>query len=205
MRLAIEAWRLDRDAADRARRAGAGSREILALGLDADLLLVTGGVSAGQRDLVPAALAALGVRACVSQGASQAGQTPLVRSRTAAGRSPGALVFGLPGNPVSGLVGFLLFVQAGAGEPGRQAQPSPPVAGSRGSSADSLIAAIGPPTFRRGWSSGSARSGRPARDRNPRLVGIGRSAHRGRGRRFCHLCRRRSRLRYQVKLSTSCP
>ncbi len=37
-------------------------REILRQGLDADLVLVTGGVSAGQRDLVPDTLESLGVR-----------------------------------------------------------------------------------------------------------------------------------------------
>ena len=40
------------------------------------------------------------------------------------GDRPGAVVFGLPGNPVSGLVGFLVFVKAAlavlAGKPGPQ-------------------------------------------------------------------------------------
>ena len=54
---------------DRPRRAGRPPR-ILARGLDADVLLITGGVSAGNRDLVPEALAALGVRGSFTRSAS---------------------------------------------------------------------------------------------------------------------------------------
>ena len=42
------------------------------------------------------------------------------------GESPGLLVFGLPGNPVSGVVGFLLFVRPALDAlAGRGAKPSP--------------------------------------------------------------------------------
>lgn len=70
----------------------------------ADLVLITGGVSAGNRDLVPATLARLGVERVFHKVRLKPGK-PLWF-----GRGPG-LVFGLPGNPVSGIVGFLLFVR----------------------------------------------------------------------------------------------
>jgi molybdopterin molybdotransferase len=78
---------------------------------EADILLVSGGVSAGQRDLVPEALAAVGVSPVFHKVRVKPGKPlwfgvgPDRRDR------PPALVFGLPGNPVSGLVGFLLFVR----------------------------------------------------------------------------------------------
>ncbi|MBX6315028.1 MAG: molybdopterin molybdotransferase MoeA [Isosphaeraceae bacterium] len=86
-------------------------RDLLRRGLEADLLLVTGGVSAGRKDLVPGALADLGVEQVFHQVRVKPGK-PLwfgLGPRRGDGR-PGALVFGLPGNPVSGLVSFLLFV-----------------------------------------------------------------------------------------------
>lgn len=75
--------------------------------LDAlDLLITTGGVSVGDRDLVRPALAGLGVTE----------QFHRVRLRpggpTVFGRFPsGTPWFGLPGNPVSTMVTFLLFVR----------------------------------------------------------------------------------------------
>jgi len=73
------------------------TREAVARGLDADLLVTTGGVSVGPHDLVRAAEAALGVHE--------------VFWRVAFGVRGRRLVFGLPGNPVSSLVGFELFVR----------------------------------------------------------------------------------------------
>ncbi len=100
--------------------------EALEGGLDADLLLITGGVSAGQRDLVPAALEAMGVRTVFHKIRLKPGKPLWFGVGPARGERPGTLVFGLPGNPVSGLVGFLLFVRvalaimAGKSEPGRR-------------------------------------------------------------------------------------
>ena len=77
-----------------------------------DVLIISGGVSAGIRDLVPAALVAAGVEPVFHKVAVKPGK-PLwfgVGPRRAGDR-PGALVFGLPGNPASGVVGFLLFVR----------------------------------------------------------------------------------------------
>ena len=86
-------------------------RQILGRGLDADLLLVTGGVSAGQRDLVPATLESLGARCIFHKVRLKPGKPLWFGIGPPRSDRPGALVFGLPGNPVSGLVGFLLFVR----------------------------------------------------------------------------------------------
>jgi molybdopterin molybdotransferase len=86
-------------------------QKMLGRGLDADCLLVAGGVSTGQCDHVPAALEALGVRTIFQKVRLKPGK-PLVFGigPVRAGR-PGTVVFGLPGNPVSGFVCFLLFVR----------------------------------------------------------------------------------------------
>jgi molybdopterin molybdotransferase len=89
--------------------------EILGRGLDFDLLVIAGGVSAGQRDLVPATLEALGVRCIFHKVRLKPGKPLWFGIGPQRGDSRGALVFGLPGNPVSGLVGFLLFVKAAVG------------------------------------------------------------------------------------------
>ncbi len=77
--------------------------------IEADILLVSGGVSAGQKDLVPAALAAVGVEPVFHKVRVKPGK-PLWFGVWHRGECP-ALAFGLPGNPVSGLVSFLLFVR----------------------------------------------------------------------------------------------
>ena len=85
---------------------------ILGRGLTADVMLVSGGVSAGNRDLVPAAFERLGVSNVFHKIRLKPGK-PLwfgVGPARPDG-NPGTLVFGLPGNPVSGVVGFLLFVR----------------------------------------------------------------------------------------------
>jgi molybdopterin molybdotransferase len=86
-------------------------RSALKYGLEADVLLITGGVSAGKRDLVPGVLADLGVETVFHKVRLKPGKPLLfgVGPARSEGRS-GALVFGLPGNPVSSAVGFKLFV-----------------------------------------------------------------------------------------------
>jgi molybdopterin molybdotransferase len=79
----------------------------LRAGLDADVLVVSGGVSAGDYDLVEPALLDLGARFLFTRVAIKPG-APLVFGRL--GR---ALVFGLPGNPVSAQATFDLFVRPG--------------------------------------------------------------------------------------------
>ena len=79
--------------------------EALRAGLAADVLVVSGGVSAGDYDLVEPALLELGATFLFTKVAIKPG-APLVF-----GRRGGTLVFGLPGNPVSAQVTFDLFVR----------------------------------------------------------------------------------------------
>jgi molybdopterin molybdotransferase len=84
---------------------GSALRDALERGLEADVLVTTGGVSMGPRDLVRGILEDLGVEEVFWGVAVKPGK-PLsygVRGRTH--------VFGLPGNPVSSLVGALVFVR----------------------------------------------------------------------------------------------
>jgi molybdopterin molybdotransferase len=82
----------------------AAHRDALAAALDADVLVTSGGVSVGPHDLVRTTLAGLGVEE-VFWGVAMRPGKPISFSVRGAG-----LVFGLPGNPVSSLVGALLFV-----------------------------------------------------------------------------------------------
>jgi molybdopterin molybdotransferase len=80
-------------------------RAALERALGADLVVTSGGVSVGPHDLVRRVEAELGVEEVFWRVAVKPGK-PIafgVRDRT--------LVFGLPGNPVSALVGFELFVR----------------------------------------------------------------------------------------------
>jgi molybdopterin molybdotransferase len=83
-------------------------REKIGLGLECDVLLVSGGVSAGVKDLAPSVLAELGVEEQFHQVRVKPGK-PLWFGVRDQGRRR-TLVFGLPGNPVSTLVSFRLFV-----------------------------------------------------------------------------------------------
>ncbi len=75
-------------------------------GLDADVLVITGGVSVGPHDHVKPALAELGVGQRFWRLALRPG-----RPTWFGVAAPGTLVFGLPGNPVSAAVTFDLFVR----------------------------------------------------------------------------------------------
>ncbi len=77
----------------------------LGAGLAADVLIVSGGVSAGDYDLVEPALLELGATLLFTKVRVKPG-SPLVF-----GRCLETLVFGLPGNPVSAQVTFDLFVR----------------------------------------------------------------------------------------------
>jgi molybdopterin molybdotransferase len=86
------------------------TRDLILRGLAADLLLLSGGVSAGKYDIVERVLADLGARFFFDRVRIQPGQ-PLVFGaiNTAAGDK---FFFGLPGNPASTMVTFELFVRA---------------------------------------------------------------------------------------------
>ena len=79
---------------------------VLGAGLrDVDMLITTGGVSVGPHDHVRPALKRLGFREVFAGVTMKPG-----RPTTFAVGEDGTLVFALPGNPVSALVGFRLFV-----------------------------------------------------------------------------------------------
>ena len=78
-------------------------------GLQSDLLLLSGGVSVGLLDLVPSVLESLGVKQVFHKVHLKPGK-PLWFG-TMACEGADKLVFGLPGNPVSSLVCFELFVR----------------------------------------------------------------------------------------------
>jgi molybdopterin molybdotransferase len=80
-------------------------RAALERGLEADVFVTSGGVSVGPHDLVRRVEAELGVEE-VFWGVSVKPGKPI-----SFGVREGRLVFGLPGNPVSVLVGFELFVR----------------------------------------------------------------------------------------------
>jgi molybdopterin molybdotransferase len=82
-------------------------RDAIGRGLEADVLVTSGGVSLGEHDLVRGIEAELGVQEVFWGVAVKPGK-PIsfgVRKQT--------LVFGLPGNPVSSLVASLVFVSTG--------------------------------------------------------------------------------------------
>jgi molybdopterin molybdotransferase len=80
-------------------------RRALASGLEHDVLVTSGGVSVGPHDLVRRVEADLGVEEVFWQVAVKPGKP------VSFGVRGSTLVFGLPGNPVSSLVGFELFVR----------------------------------------------------------------------------------------------
>ncbi|MGD0788849.1 MAG: molybdopterin molybdotransferase MoeA [Terracidiphilus sp.] len=87
----------------------------LAQAADASLLLITGGVSAGKFDLVKPALARAGARFHFTGVRIQPGkplvfgELPVRNARTVPEEYGTKCFFGLPGNPVSSAVTFLLF------------------------------------------------------------------------------------------------
>lgn len=81
------------------------TRALIRRALAADLVLISGGVSAGKYDVVEHALADLAAEFYFDRVLIQPGQ-PLVF-----GRVGGAFYFGLPGNPVSTMVTFELFAR----------------------------------------------------------------------------------------------
>ena len=117
-------------------------REALARGLEHDLLVTSGGVSVGPHDLVRRVESELGVDEVFWRVAVKPGKPVSfgVRERT--------LVFGLPGNPVSSLVAFELFVRPavlalqGAADPLPRFEPGTLVGGvRRNPSRDELVRA----------------------------------------------------------------
>lgn len=106
-----------------ARDERAALHERIERGLQADVLVLSGGVSMGDKDLVPSELAMAGVRQVFHKVNLKPGKpiwfgvldrslgpapVQVHQTKTLSNR---CLVFGLPGNPVSSLVCFELFVR----------------------------------------------------------------------------------------------
>jgi len=89
-----------------ARDTAAHTREMVERGLAADLLLLSGGVSAGKYDVVEEVLSGLGAEFFFDRVLIQPGQ-PLVF-----GRACERFFFGLPGNPASTMVTFEIFARS---------------------------------------------------------------------------------------------
>lgn len=70
-----------------------------------DLVIISGGVSMGDFDFIPSVLERTGIRILFSRVAVQPGKP------TTFGIHPGALVFGLPGNPVSSFMQFEILIR----------------------------------------------------------------------------------------------
>jgi len=80
-------------------------KSLIAEGLEADVLILSGGVSMGEYDLVKETLRGLGVRLFFEKVRMKPGKP------TVFGVKDSTLVFGLPGNPVSTIVAFEQFVR----------------------------------------------------------------------------------------------
>jgi len=81
-------------------------KEILVEALEADITILCGGVSAGDADYVPEMLEASGVNCLFHKLAIKPGK-PVYCGIT----NENGMVFALPGNPFSCLVGFVLLIQ----------------------------------------------------------------------------------------------
>lgn len=108
--------------AERLSDDAAATRSGIARALEtANVVIITGGVSVGPHDHVKPALAALGVQEVFWSVALQPGKP------TWFGTLPdGTLVFGLPGNPVSAVVTFSLFVSPALARLQGAPPPQPP-------------------------------------------------------------------------------
>ena len=79
--------------------------EALKRGIQHDVLIINGGVSVGEHDLVQSTLRSLGAKIDIWRVAIKPGKPFLF------GRVDKCAVFGLPGNPVSAFITFLQFVR----------------------------------------------------------------------------------------------
>lgn len=101
------------------------TRRLVERGLAADLLLLSGGVSAGKYDLVESVLADLDAEFFFDRVKLQPGQ-PLVF-----GRALGTFFFGLPGNPGSTMVTFEVFGRLALELLGGETDPAFPIASAQ--------------------------------------------------------------------------
>jgi molybdopterin molybdotransferase len=100
-------------------------RPLLERGLASDMLLISGGVSAGRYDLVKPTLREIGTTFHFERVSIQPGAPTAFGTR---GETP---VFGLPGNPGSTLVTFQLFAQAAIAMVAGESDPALPLLTAR--------------------------------------------------------------------------
>jgi molybdopterin molybdotransferase len=84
-------------------------RRKMLLGLERDVLIITGGVSMGEYDFVQDVFQDLGLEILFNKVAIKPGKP------TVFARKGNKLIFGLPGNPISALVTFECFVRPALG------------------------------------------------------------------------------------------
>jgi len=92
--------------------------------LSADVLILSGGVSVGDFDLVPQVLGELGVDLHAHKVAVKPGK-PFLLGTIGSDRGSDCMIFGLPGNPVSAFVCFELFVRPALRKWMGHAKPGP--------------------------------------------------------------------------------
>lgn len=97
------------------------TRELVEQALECDLVLLSGGVSAGKYDIVERVLADVGAKFFFDRVLIQPGQ-PLVF-----GQARGKFFFGLPGNPASTMVTFEIFARAAVAILGGETEPALPL------------------------------------------------------------------------------
>jgi len=125
-----------------ARDRSSSLRAKLARAKGADILVLTGGVSVGDYDLVRDELRAAGVKPVFWQVRIKPGKPVFF------GRRGSQLVFGLPGNPTSAMVTFLLFVQPAIERLLGRTNPGP--RGGRAVLAEDIVLKPGRTQFLRG-------------------------------------------------------
>jgi molybdopterin molybdotransferase len=99
--------------------------EAVERGLECDMILLSGGVSAGKYDVVEPVLERLGAEFYFNRVLIQPGQPAVF------GKVRGKWFFGLPGNPVSTMVTFEIFARAALELLGGLRQPELPLAWAR--------------------------------------------------------------------------
>jgi molybdopterin molybdotransferase len=106
-------------------------RPLVNEGLHSDVLLLSGGVSAGKLDLVPDVLRDAGVVPHFHHVEMKPGKPLFFGAVDRPGQPARTLVFGLPGNPVSSFVCFELFIRPALNRLRGLAQPGPSVVSAR--------------------------------------------------------------------------
>lgn len=111
-------------------------RRLISEGLKHDLLVLSGGVSAGVLDLIPGVLAELGVKQVFHKVRLKPGKPIWFGTYANPATKCQSMVFGLPGNPVSSFVCFELFVKPAiarlSGRPWTPPHPTQPALLSTG-------------------------------------------------------------------------